>query len=626
MGLAPVDNILGQHYEYKIRPCIDLIDSLRSLGVEKDLGLPAIAVIGDQSSGKSSVLEALSGVTLPRGSGIVTRCPLVLKLKKSKKDSPWKGKISYREQKVELKDPEEVEKEVRKAQDYMAGTGNGVSEELISLEIESPNVPDLTLLDLPGITRVALPNQPKDIGQQIKNMIKKYIQRQETINLAVVPSNVDIATTEALEMAREVDPNGERTLGILTKPDLVDKGSELDVIGVVRNLVYTLKKGYMIVKCRGQSEIQNKISLEKALDNEKNFFQNHKHFRVLLQEGRATISLLAEKLTNELVDHIRRTIPTLENQIKVKLREAENRLKIIGTGVPEAESEKLLFLIDCVRHFGEGITEVVQGEEEVPENHQKLFTDIRNKLCNWEWVLKGRANKFPRDIKADVSVYENKHRGRELMGFVNYKTFENIARDQIRTFEQPSIDKLNEVTEVIRSTFNNLAWKHFTHYPNLYRSAKGKLENICSEQHKKAEEVIRAQFRMEQIIYCQDSLYGATLKDVRGEAATPAVILGKASTPSQIQLSMEEMSHHIQAYFKNATARLSNQIPLIILHYMLQEFADRLQAQMLLLLQDRENINILLSEKDDLARERKNLQEQIKRLGAAQERLAKFPC
>ncbi|XP_071994912.1 interferon-induced GTP-binding protein Mx2-like isoform X1 [Engystomops pustulosus] len=618
------DNILGQQYEYKIRPCIDLIDSLRSLGVEKDLALPAIAVVGDQSSGKSSVLEALSGVNLPRGSGIVTRCPLVLKLKKSKKDSPWKGKISYRNQEVVLKNPGEVEKEIRKAQDHMAGVGNGVSQKLISLEIESPNVPDLTLLDLPGITRVALPNQPKDIGQQIKNMIKKYIQRQETINLAVVPSNVDIATTEALEMAREVDPNGERTLGILTKPDLVDKGSELEVVSVVRNLVYTLKKGYMIVKCRGQSEIHNNISLEAALQNEKDFFENHEHFGVLLDEGRATISLLAEKLTNELVEHISRTIPTLENQIKTKLQEAEKRVKSIGLGVPEGESERRLFLVDRIRHFIDGITEITQGEEEVLERNLKLFTSIRKKFYQWETTMKQSAEKFPKELRSDVAVYENKHRGRELVGFVNYKTFENIAKNQIQTFEEPSITKLYEITELVRASLNNAAWRFFYNYPNLYRSAKGKLEEICSEQQKDAEKAIRTQFKMEQIIYCQDALYGGSLKDIRDEA--PNINCKSMYMPTQMQMSVEEMTLHIQAYFKNTTARLSNQIPLIILHYMLHEFADQLKAQMLLLPQDRESLNVLLVEKNDLARERQNLKDQIKRLCAAQQRLAKYPC
>uniref|UniRef100_A0A8C6XZ45 Dynamin-type G domain-containing protein n=1 Tax=Naja naja TaxID=35670 RepID=A0A8C6XZ45_NAJNA len=245
---------MGREYEEKVRPCIDLIDSLRALGVEKDLALPAIAVIGDQSSGKSSVLEALSGVALPRGGGIVTRCPLELKMKKINKQE-WKGKII---------------------------------KELITLEISSPDVPDLTLIDLPGIVRVAIKEQPQDIGDQIMKLIKSYITKQETINLVVVPSNVDIATTEALKMAQTVDPKGERTLGVLTKPDLIDEGTENETIDIVRNQRVPLTKGYMIVKCRGQVDLTENQSLVDAIKKEREFFEEHKCFRWDLEIGNST--------------------------------------------------------------------------------------------------------------------------------------------------------------------------------------------------------------------------------------------------------------------------------------------------------------------------------------------------
>ncbi|KAB1283344.1 Interferon-induced GTP-binding protein Mx1 [Camelus dromedarius] len=134
-------------------------------------GPPAIRRHRDQSSGKSSVLEALSGVALSRGSGIVTRCPLVLKLKIVNEDG-WRGKVSFRDYEAQISDPLQVEKEVNqacspKAASPMPSLGrSGNSHELISLEVSSPNVPDLTLIDLPGITRVAVGNQPHDIEYQ----------------------------------------------------------------------------------------------------------------------------------------------------------------------------------------------------------------------------------------------------------------------------------------------------------------------------------------------------------------------------------------------------------------------------------------------------------------------------
>uniref|UniRef100_A0A2K6U3D2 MX dynamin like GTPase 2 n=1 Tax=Saimiri boliviensis boliviensis TaxID=39432 RepID=A0A2K6U3D2_SAIBB len=381
------ENNLYSQYEEKVRPCIDLIDSLRALGVEQDLALPAIAVIGDQSSGKSSVLEALSGVALPRGSGIVTRCPLVLKLKKLVNEEEWKGKVSYRDFETEISDASEVEREVNKAQNTIAGEGMGISHELITLEISSRDVPDLTLIDLPGITRVAVGNQPADIGRQIKALIRKYIQRQETISLVVVPSNVDIATTEALSMAQEVDPEGDRTIGILTKPDLVDKGTEDKVVDVVRNLVFHLKKGYMIVKCRGQQEIQDQLSLSEALEREKVFFEGHPYFRDLLEEGRATVPCLAEKLTSELITHICKSLPRLENQIKESHQKITEELQKYGVDIPEDENEKMFFLIDKINAFNQDIAAFLQGEETVGEEDTRLFTRLRNEFRKWSAVI-----------------------------------------------------------------------------------------------------------------------------------------------------------------------------------------------------------------------------------------------
>ncbi|KAG9467852.1 hypothetical protein GDO78_014178 [Eleutherodactylus coqui] len=218
------------------------------------------------------------------------------------------------------------------------------------------------------------------------------------------------------------------------------------------------------------------------------------------------------------------------------------------------------------------------------------------------------------------------YRGREPTGFVNYKTFENIARSQVQTFEEPAIDTLNEISELVRSTFNDIALKHFCHYHNLYSSAKGKLEEICSEQQKEAEKEIHRQFKREQIIYCRDNLYTAPQSYVQRNTSSTFFDQETLKTPkTNVEMSVELMSQHMQEYLKTMTARLSKQIPLIILHCMLHECADKLEAQMLLLLQDKENINMLLVEKEDLVRERQNLNDQIKRLQAAQKRVAKFP-
>uniref|UniRef100_A0A4W5K8N6 MX dynamin like GTPase 1 n=1 Tax=Hucho hucho TaxID=62062 RepID=A0A4W5K8N6_9TELE len=247
-----MNNILNQHHEEKVLTCIDL-DNLRYLGVENELALPAITVKGDQSSGKSSVLEALSGVTLPRGSSDVLH---VIRIRK-REGEKWHRKISDQDHEEEIEDPSDVPA----AQDEMAGVGVGISDDLISLEIGSHDVPDLIVIDLPGIAPVAVKGQPENIGKQTPTT---HYHKAETISLVVVPCNVDIATTEALKMAQEVDLEGERTLCMLTKSDLVDKGTEETVVDIVHNEVIPLAKGYIIVKCRGQKKIMERVSLTEA--------------------------------------------------------------------------------------------------------------------------------------------------------------------------------------------------------------------------------------------------------------------------------------------------------------------------------------------------------------------------
>ncbi|XP_035311913.1 interferon-induced GTP-binding protein Mx1-like isoform X1 [Cricetulus griseus] len=623
-------NNLCRQYEEKVRPCIDLIDSLRALGVEQDLALPAIAVIGDQSSGKSSVLEALSGVALPRGSGIVTRCPLVLKLKQLGQGEEWRGKVTYKDTEVEVSDPTEVEGEINKAQNFIAGKGLGISDELISLEVSSPNVPDLTLIDLPGITRVAVGNQPADIGYQIKRLIKTYIQKQETINLVVVPSNVDIATTEALSMAQEVDPEGDRTIGILTKPDLVDRGTEDKVVDVVRNLVYHLKKGYMIVKCRGQQDVQKRLDLAEALKMEQAFFKEHPYFRVLLEDGKATVPCLAERLTTELISHICKSLPLLENQIKESHQRTSEELQKFGIDIPEDNNERAFFLIDKINAFNKDITALVQAQETVSAGGSRLFTNLRNKFLDWSNYIEKHFTKSSAEIHSQIQVFEKQYRGRELPGFANYKTFENIIKKQIKVLEEPAVVMLHEVTDMVRIAFTGVSLNNFGELFNLHSAAKSKIEDIRLNQEKEAEELIRLHFKMEQIVYCQDQVYRGALKKVRETDAEkektkvqPATFLYNSEL-LQKDLSTTEMTQHLNAYYEECRRSLGRQIPLIIQYFMLQRFGEEIEKAMLQLLQDKVNCSRLLAERKDTTEKRKFLKRRLSRLDQAWHKLAKF--
>ncbi|XP_071393376.1 interferon-induced GTP-binding protein Mx3-like [Centroberyx affinis] len=633
---SSMDNTLNQHYEEKVRPCIDLIDSLRSLGVEKDLALPAIAVIGDQSSGKSSVLEALSGVALPRGNGIVTRCPLELKMKRKRKGEDWEGTISYPVKngptgcllyEAYIEDPAHVGQFIEQAQNEMAGVGVGISDELISLEIASPDVPDLTLIDLPGIARVAVKGQPENIGDQIKRLIQKFINKQETISLVVVPCNVDIATTEALKMAQEVDPDGERTLGILTKPDLVDKGTEDTVVKTLHNEVIPLKKGYMIVKCRGQQEIVDRVSLSEATEREMAFFEGHAHFSTLYDDGQASIPKLAEKLTLELVNHIEKSLPRLEEQIEKKLIEIQNDLSKSGTGPPSDTSGRDFFLIDKVTAFTLDAISLTTGDEVKCGDRLNIFSVLREEFGKWKNLLDHSGETFNKKIEKEVADYEKRYRGRELPGFINYKTFERMVKDQLRLLEEPAVKKLKDISDLVRKGFTEVAQCSFVGFPNLIKTAKAKIETIRKEKEITAESMLRTQFKMELIVYTQDSTYSNNLKKrKRKDEQLPTNGFHIVNTVSckDNEATLREMMQHLKSYYQIASQRLADQIPLVIRYLMLQESAKQLQREMLQMLQDKGKVDSLLYEESGINSKRINLQNRLERLRQAQSLLVRF--
>ncbi len=139
--------------------------------------------------------------------------------------------------------------------------------------IYSKKVVDLTLVDLPGITKVPVQGQPADIESQIRNLILKYVRPANALILALSPATNDLANSDSLQLARDVDPDGERTIGVITKIDLMDAGT--DAIEHLQGSVYPLKLGYFGVKCRSQLQIEQRISISEAMANEAEFFNTH---------------------------------------------------------------------------------------------------------------------------------------------------------------------------------------------------------------------------------------------------------------------------------------------------------------------------------------------------------------
>ena len=267
-------NTFSNVYDDKVRPLMDKIDQVRAILSSNDHGItfPNVVVVGDQSSGKSTLLEALSLVELPKGSGIVTRCPLVLRLRKSLQRQVYRihddnNKTLLDESKLNIL--KYIEEETK----ALAGNHKNVVHDMIELLVEDPNVRDLTVVDLPGIARNPIADQPKDIHKQTTDLIKKFISQQGTVILCVFPANVDVATVESFTLAREVDASGIRTIGVITKSDLASNNDMLiQQLLMEKADVLHLTLGFVAVRNRSTDET---LSLEEARRREKEFFHQH---------------------------------------------------------------------------------------------------------------------------------------------------------------------------------------------------------------------------------------------------------------------------------------------------------------------------------------------------------------
>ncbi|BAF27273.1 phragmoplastin DRP1E [Oryza sativa Japonica Group] len=319
--------------------------------------LPSVAVVGGQSSGKSSVLESIVGRDfLPRGSGIVTRRPLVLQLHKTED-----GVQEYAEflhmPKRRFNDFALVRKEIQDETDRLTGKTKQISPVPIHLSIYSPHVVNLTLIDLPGLTKVAVEGQPESIVQDIENMVRSYVDKPNCIILAISPANQDIATSDAIKLARDVDPTGERTFGVLTKLDLMDKGT--NALDVLEGRSYRLQHPWVGIVNRSQADINKNIDMIIARRKEQEFFASSPEYSHL--SSRMGSEYLAKLLSQHLEAVIRARIPSITSLINKTIDELESEMDHIGRPIASDAGAQLYLVLELCRAFEKIFREHLDG-------------------------------------------------------------------------------------------------------------------------------------------------------------------------------------------------------------------------------------------------------------------------
>ncbi|CAE6509310.1 unnamed protein product [Rhizoctonia solani] len=454
------------------------------------IDLPQICVVGAQSSGKSSVLENIVGRDfLPRGSGIVTRRPLVLQLvnrpipgaqpngvtSPTSPAQPTNNKGSNETNEHEwgeflhlpgekFYDFTKIRAEIVKDTELKTGKNAGISPIPINLRIFSPNVLTLTLVDLPGLTKVPVGDQPRDIERQIKDMVLKYISKPNAIILAVSAATTDLANSDGLKLARDVDPEGTRTIGVLTKIDLMDPGT--DVVDVLAGRVIPLRLGYVPVVNRGQRDIEQSKAITAALEHERSFFENHPSYKGKSQY--CGTPFLARKLNMILMHHIRATLPDIKARIQQQLQKYNTELQSLGG--PMGDSNSSGVVLNVITEFTSEFRTMIDGNTN-DLSLNELSGGARISFVFHELYNNGVRTIDPFDqVKdGDIRTILYNSSGSTPSLFVGTTAFEVIVKQQIKRLEEPSLKccqlVYDELVRILGQLLNKI--QAFKRYPQL---------------------------------------------------------------------------------------------------------------------------------------------------------------
>ncbi|XP_071328698.1 dynamin-2 isoform X2 [Trachinotus anak] len=437
-----------------------LQDAFSSIGQSCNLDLPQIAVVGGQSAGKSSVLENFVGRDfLPRGSGIVTRRPLILQLVNNKAEYAeflhCKGK--------KFVDFDEVRAEIEAETDRITGSNKGISPIPINLRVYSPHVLNLTLIDLPGMTKVAVGDQPPDIEHQIRDMLMQFITKESCLILAVTPANTDLANSDALKIAKEVDPQGLRTIGVITKLDLMDEGT--DAKDILENKLLPLRRGYIGVVNRSQKDIDGKKDIRAALAAERKFFLSHPAYRHIAE--RMGTPHLQKTLNQQLTNHIRDTLPGLRSKLQSQLLSLEKEVEEYKNFRPDDPTRKTKALLQMVQQFGVDFEKRIEGSGDQVDTNELSGGAKINRIFHERFPFELVKIVFDeKELRREIShAIKNVHGVRTGL-FTPDLAFEAIVKKQIVKLKTPCLKCIDLVIQELINTVRQCTNK-LNSYPRL---------------------------------------------------------------------------------------------------------------------------------------------------------------
>ncbi len=467
--------------------------------MQEYIKLPRIAVLGTQSSGKSSVLESIVGLDfLPRGDGVVTRRPLELRLCHIPDGDGVRPWAVFEERKGQkFYDFEKVCQTIEQLTDEVCKLDKNIVDQPIILNVYSPTCPDLTLIDLPGITRVPVGQQPENIKEITKNMANKYCSDVMTIILCVCQANNDIAVSDGLLMAKKIDKEGKRTLGVLTKIDIMDRGT--DARKALMNEEVPLTLGYVGVKNRSKQDLMDKIPLKEALKQEKDFFNNHPVYRKL-PPGTVGTDVLIQKLTKIFFRMIRDSLPTIIKAINENIKHSEEELALLGQPMPIDDVGKLNMLWNMLSEYCETYKNVLKGKYDSKrlsfvkdEGGYKVKALFKDLLAEFTGDYKATAGYTDEYISYALTIHE----GDSIPGFPSIDAFYYLLKPELEKLKEPITECLISVFQYLESLSSKILEKSFQRFPRIIDDVNDFVTNFLNDERDKAKYIVDSIVDME---------------------------------------------------------------------------------------------------------------------------------
>ena len=601
---------------------VNLINKLQEIisvsQIKYKINLPQIICVGSQSSGKTSIIESIVGKDfLPKGTGIVTRRPLILQLKNSKEKKDY-CIFSHKPEEI-ITDFSLVSDEITAETNRIAGRNKAISDEPIILKIFSEDLVDLTLVDLPGLVKVPVGDQPENIDLLVRKIVLDYISNPNAIILAITPANIDLATSDSLKLAKEVDPYYTRTFGVISKLDLVETPET--IVEIINNNTYPLKYGYIGVTCRNSKENFNNKSLESALQEEETIYKDIIEYNNILQY--LGIKQLTKKLSDVLTQKIKTTIPTIKENLNDLIYKKENDLANLG-GELLVESDEIkinTYLLTSVFKYTSEYKKLIEGNIVNPNLNQsyigaanlnKILTQIfKNEITS--------IDPFEKLTNEEISIVIKNTKGLKPSLFVPEDAFEVLIKQQIKRLEEPSLHCVKKIYSELLNSLDLIDVKDIKQYKLFEAKIKEIMTEIITECLEPTNQMVKNLIEIELSFINSshpDFLSDGDLKQYQDDDEN----INNSSNNKNNYLNFTDrefmeiniIRNLIVSYFNVVKKNICDLVPKAIMCFLVNKSKDISEQKMIeILYKSKVDIKNLLKEDPIITEKRKEIKEQL---------------